>query len=103
MGAQPLRIVLLGDTVVANLPRLQAKADFPFVATCVPNAAPPAAREQVILGVDAAIATAFAQPAVHASGLRLVQVQGAGWERIDLGCLPASTTVCNALDRKSVL
>jgi len=96
MGAQPLRIVLLGDTVVANLPRLQAKADFPFVATCVPNAAPPAAREQVILGVDAAIATAFAQPAAHASGLRLVQVQGAGWERIDLDCLPASTTVCNA-------
>jgi phosphoglycerate dehydrogenase-like enzyme len=96
METRPLRIVLLGDTVVANLPRLQAKADFPFVATDVPNAAPAAARDAAIRGADAVVATAFGYPATHATGLRLVQVQGAGWERVDLGCLPASATVCNA-------
>jgi len=96
MSNAPLRVALLGDTVLANLPRLQARADFPFVATPVPNAASAATRDAAIRGADAAVVTAFAHPAADATGLRLVQVQGAGWERVDLGCLPASTAVCNA-------
>lgn len=96
MATGPLKIALLGDTVVANLPRLHAKADFPFVATTVPDAAPVAARDAAIHAADALVVTAFAHPASDARGLRLVQVQGAGWEKVDLGCLPASATVCNA-------
>ena len=38
-AAKPLDIVLLGDIVVANQHRLQAKADFPIAVTCVPDAA----------------------------------------------------------------
>lgn len=96
MTPSPLQVVLLGDMVVANLPRLQAKADFPCAATCVPNAASAAEREAAIAGADAAVVTAFAHAAAHAARLRLVQVQGAGWERVDPACLPATTTVCNA-------
>lgn len=96
MAQVALQVALLGDMVVANLPRLQAKADFPVAATCVPNAASAAEREAAIVAADAAVVTAFAHPAAHAARLRLVQVQGAGWERVDPECLPASTTVCNA-------
>ncbi len=45
--AGPLKIVLLGDMVVANLHRLQAKADFPYEAVCVPGAMPAPERDAV--------------------------------------------------------
>ncbi len=96
MGEQALNVVLLGDGVVANLHRLEAKAKFPFKVTCVPNDASDGERHAAIAGADAAVTMAFPYPATSATALRLVQVQGAGWERIDLACLPAATTVCNA-------
>ncbi|MEI7445982.1 MAG: 2-hydroxyacid dehydrogenase [Burkholderiales bacterium] len=94
--SRPLKVALLGDMVTVNLPRLREKAEFPVEALCVPNAAPAAERDAAIRAADAAVVTAFPWPATDARGLRLVQVQGAGWEKVDVACLPASTTVCNA-------
>ena len=95
MGA-PLKVVLLGDLVVANLHRLRAKADFPFEAVTVPDAMPAPGRAAAVMAADAAVATAFSVPATGSPTLRLVQVQGAGWERVDLACLPGRAAVCNA-------
>jgi len=91
-----LRVALLGDLVVPNLPRLRAKVDFPIEVSCVPAAAPAAERDAAIRAADAVVTTAFPWPATDAHGLRLVQVQAAGWEKVDTACLPATTTVCNA-------
>jgi phosphoglycerate dehydrogenase-like enzyme len=92
----PLRVALLGDMVVANLHRLRAKADFPFEAVCLTNATPAPERDAAVIGADAAVVNAFSVPATGSSTLRLVQVQGAGWERVEVACLPERTTVCNA-------
>jgi len=96
MSDSPLNIVLLGDMVAANRPRLEAKADFPYHVVCVPSAASAAELDAAIAAADAAVVTSFAHPATGAARLRLVQVQGAGWEKVDVACLPAGTTVCNA-------
>ena len=92
----PLKVVLLGDTVVSNRHRLDAKADFPVDAVHLGGATPAAERDAAVNAADAAVVTAFSVPATGSTTLRLVQVQGAGWEKVDLACLPARTTVCNA-------
>jgi hypothetical protein len=92
----PLRIVLLGDTVVCNRHRLDAKADFPVEAVHVGGATPAAERDAAVNAADAAVVTAFSVPATGSSSLRLVQVQDAGCETVDVACLPARTTVCTA-------
>lgn len=95
MADRPLNVALIGDMVVANLHRMQARADFPYTVACVPGTATPNERNAAIAAADAAVVTAFPWPA-RGSSLKLVQVQGAGWEKVDVACLPASTTVCNA-------
>ena len=96
MSLTALNLVLLGEGVTAHLHRLQAKADFPYNVACVSNAAPAAERDAAIAAADAAVVTAFGFPAPGAARLKLVQVLGAGWEKVDSACLPATTTVCNA-------
>jgi phosphoglycerate dehydrogenase-like enzyme len=94
--ADALRVVLLGDMVTANAHRLRAKADFPVEVREVPDAAPASERDAAVLAADAAVVTAFSVPATASARLALVQVQGAGWEKVDVTCLPARTSVCNA-------
>lgn len=92
----PLEIVLLGDTVITNLHRLRTKADFPYEAICIPDAMPASERATAVISADAAVVSAFSVPASGSTTLRLVQVQGAGWEKVDVACLPERTAVCNA-------
>jgi phosphoglycerate dehydrogenase-like enzyme len=94
--AGPLKVVLLGDGIVANAARLRQKAGFPLVAVEVPGGAGSAACDAALADADAVVVTAFTQPSRHVRSLRLVQVQGAGYERVDLGCVPDHAAVCNA-------
>jgi phosphoglycerate dehydrogenase-like enzyme len=96
MSAGPLRVVLLGDGIVPNAPRLREKAAFPCVAVEVRSDATFADRDAALADADAVIVNAFSHPSRHARRLRLIQVQGAGYERVDLGCVPDHASVCNA-------
>lgn len=94
--AEPLRIVLYGDTVLPNEVRLQRKADFPFTVTRVASQASDEDKAAALLGADAVVCLAFDHPARHAPHLRLVQTQSAGVERVRLDYLPDQATLCNA-------
>jgi len=96
MSSSALRIVLLGDIVTPNLPRLQRKADFDFDVRCVAHSASETERTQAIHWADAVVTTAFDKPAPQATSLKLVQGQGAGYERILFDCVPAQATICNS-------
>lgn len=96
MNQPPLRVALLSDIVTPNLPRLQRKANFPFEARCVGTSASEAERSAAIDWADAVVTTVFEKPAPQASALRLVQGQGAGYERISFDCVPPQATICNS-------
>ncbi|MGE3927624.1 MAG: 2-hydroxyacid dehydrogenase [Lautropia sp.] len=95
-NAPPLRVVLYGDITLPNEFRLRRKADFPFTVTPVPSSAEPARKEAALVQADAVVCVRFDHPARHAPDLRLVQTQSAGYELVDLGCVPDRAAVCNA-------
>jgi phosphoglycerate dehydrogenase-like enzyme len=102
-AAKPLDIVLLGDIVVVNQHRLQGKADFPIVVTCVPDAATEPEKERALGGADAVVCIALDQPGLQAPRLRLVQLQAAGYDRIAFEHLPSQATVCNAFGHERAI
>ena len=80
----PLRIVLYGNMTLPNESRLRQKADFPFTVVGVPDDAGIRQREEAIIGAEAVVCVAFDHPAKHAPGLRLIQTQSAGYERVGI-------------------
>ncbi len=100
---KPLGIVLLGDIVVANQHRLQAKADFPIAVTCLPDSATAPQKEDALAGADAIVCVALDHPCRQAPRLRLVQLQAAGYDRIAFDCLPAQAAVCNAFGHERAI
>lgn len=93
---RPLRIVLHGDMILPNEPRLREKADFPFSVVGIPSAAPRDERREAIQGADAVVCIAFDLPSKDAPHLRLVQTQSAGYERVVFDCVPDRAAICNA-------
>lgn len=101
--ARPLRVVLAGDIVTANEPRLRAKADFPVEITCLPDAAADAARDAALAQADVLVCVGLRRPPPQGSPLRLVQVQAAGYDGIDFACVPAGASVCNAFGHTNAI
>ena len=95
-NAAALRVVLSGDIVVSNEYRLRAKADFPFSVACLPDKASGGQKEAALAGADAVVCVKFDHPSRHARNLKLVQLQAAGYDKIDFNCLPDGAAVCNA-------
>jgi phosphoglycerate dehydrogenase-like enzyme len=95
-GASELKVVLYGDIILPNEYRLLAKADFPVAVTGLADDAGAAAREAALVGADAVVCVRFDHPSKHAPRLRLIQLQAAGYERIDFDCVPDRAAVCNA-------
>jgi phosphoglycerate dehydrogenase-like enzyme len=102
-AAEPLNLVLYGDIVIANEQRLRAKADFPFELTCLPDSATSPDKERALATADAVVCVGFDHPSTHAPRLRLVQLQAAGYDRIDFDCLPGQATVCNAFGHTTAI
>ncbi len=100
---RPLRIVLSGDMVLPNEPRLHAKADFPFSVVRVATAAPPAERQAAIRDADAVVCLSFDQPSKEARNLRLVQTQSAGYDRVVFDCVPDHAAICNAFGHERTI
>ena len=92
----PLQVVLYGDIILPNEFRLRAKADFPFTVTGLPDDASSAQKEAALAAADAVVCVRFDHPARHSPSLRLIQLQAAGYDRIDFRCVPDRATVCNA-------
>ncbi len=102
-GPAPLNVVLYGDIILPNEYRLCAKADFPVNVVKVPDNASTADKEAALVSADAVVCVHFDHPAKHAPRLRLVQLQAAGYDRIDFGCVPDQATVCNAFGHTSAI
>ena len=96
MTIDRLCVVLANDIVLPNEKRLAAKADFPFEVIRLPSDASREACEDAVAAADAIVTVAFNHPSQQAPRLRLVQTQAAGFERVDMACLPDRVTVCNA-------
>ena len=69
-AAAPLRVVLAGDIVTANEPRLRAKADFPVAVTCLPDDASPALRDAALAEADALVCIGLRRAPPALRGLR---------------------------------
>jgi phosphoglycerate dehydrogenase-like enzyme len=95
-NAAPLTIVLYGDTVLANEWRLRAKADFPVAVIGLPDKASDAEKEAALAAADAVVCVKFDHLSRQAARLRLIQLQAAGFEKIDFNCVPDRAAVCNA-------
>jgi len=95
-GATALKVVLYGDIILPNEYRLRDKSDFPIGVTGVSDDASDGAKEAALVGADAVVCVRFDHPSRHAPGLRLVQLQAAGYDRIDFDCVPGRAAVCNA-------
>jgi phosphoglycerate dehydrogenase-like enzyme len=93
---KPLEIVLYGDMVLPNEHRLRAKADFPIRVTALPDRASQAEKEAALAQADAVVCVRFDHPSRQAAHLKLIQVQAAGFEKIDFDCVPDRAAVCNA-------
>jgi phosphoglycerate dehydrogenase-like enzyme len=102
-GQAPLNVVLYGDIILPNEHRLRAKADFPFSVARLPDAASPAEKTAALADADAVVCVAFNHPSQQASRLRLVQLQAAGYDKIDFQCLPDQAAVCNAFGHTSAI
>jgi phosphoglycerate dehydrogenase-like enzyme len=94
--AAPLTIVLYGDSVLANEWRLRAKADFPLAVIALPDKASSEEKEAALAAADAVVCVKFDHPSRQAAHLRLIQLQAAGFEKIDFNCVPDRAAVCNA-------
>ena len=94
-NAAALKVVLYGDIVTPNEYRLRAKADFPFSVSCLTDNSSAAQKEAVLAEADAVVCVRFDHPSGEAR-LKLIQLQAAGFDKIDFRCVPDHATVCNA-------
>lgn len=95
-NAAPLSIVLYGDAVLANEYRLRAKADFPVALIGLPDKASEADKDAALAAADAVVCVKFDHPSRQAAHLKLIQLQAAGFDKIDFECVPDRAAVCNA-------
>lgn len=95
-GAPALNVVLYGDIILPNEYRLRAKADFPLSVTRLTDDASSAQKEAALVGANAVVCVKFDHQSRHLPNLRLIQLQAAGYEKIDFECLPDGAAVCNA-------
>jgi phosphoglycerate dehydrogenase-like enzyme len=102
-SATPLDVVLYGDIILPNEYRLRAKADFPVVVANLPDDASPAQKQAALSGADAVVCVRFDHPSKQAPRLRLVQLQAAGYDRVDFTCVPDQAAVCNAFGHTSAI
>lgn len=99
----PLNVVLYGDIILPNEYRLRAKADFPISVVALPDKTSDADKEAAFGAADAVVCVRFDHPSKHAPRLRLVQLQAAGYDRIDFNCVPDRAAVCNAFGHTSAI
>lgn len=98
-----LKVVLYGDMILPNEYRLRAKADFPLSVVCLPDKAQAAEREAALADADAVVCVSFDHPSRHATKLKLIQLQAAGYDKIDFQCVPDQAAVCNAFGHTSAI
>ena len=96
LEASPLNVVLYGDIILPNEYRLRAKADFPFNLLKLPDDASAVDKQAALDRADAVVCVHFDHPSRQAPRLRLVQLQAAGYDKIDFACVPEQAAVCNA-------
>lgn len=102
-NAATLKIVLYGDMILPNEYRLRAKADFPFSVVRLPDKASAAEKEAALVGADAVVCVSFDHPSRHATNLKLIQLQAAGYDKIDFQFVPDQAAVCNAFGHTSAI
>ncbi|MCL4745588.1 MAG: NAD(P)-binding domain-containing protein [Burkholderiaceae bacterium] len=95
-GAAALNVVLYGDIILPNEYRLRAKADFPVNVTSLGDDASAEQKEAALGAADAVVCVRFDHPSRNSPNLRLVQLQAAGYDKIDFQCVPDAAAVCNA-------
>lgn len=96
MNKDTMRVVLYGDMVTPNEHRLRNLLDFDVSISCVGNNAPDEVKTAALMAADAVVAVQFQHPVRQAPRLRLLQLQAAGYDFVNMACLPDQTTVCNA-------
>jgi phosphoglycerate dehydrogenase-like enzyme len=101
--ARRLRVVLAGNIVTANEPRLRAKADFPIEVDCLADDAPDSRRDAALAQADVLVCTSLRRAPPDGSPLRLVQLQAAGYDGIDFACVPPAASVCNAFGHTNAI
>ena len=98
-----LKIVLYGDIILPNEYRLRAKADFPISVACLSDKSSADEREAAMISADAVVCVRFDHPSQHATHLKLVQLQAAGYDKIDFKLIPNQAAVCNAFGHTSAI
>ncbi|MEO6024776.1 MAG: 2-hydroxyacid dehydrogenase [Burkholderiales bacterium] len=95
MATQPLQILLYGVLVYDLLDTLQDKLNMPATITRLKENAPPEVLAEHLANADVVIALHY-EHMPPAPKLRLLQVPGAGLDRIKFDLVPQQATICNA-------
>ena len=93
------KAVMLGPG--GDAPDMRRRLDETWEVVALPDAADAAALEAALRDADAIIAFAIERDLPPTPRLRLVQVTGAGYDRIPLAALPSGCSVCNVYEHET--
>ncbi|CAM3829105.1 hypothetical protein BOSP111201_26955 [Bordetella sputigena] len=91
-----ISVALHGANNYESAERLRQQASQPLTLTSIPDDVGGDALRRCVENVDVLITNKWNTDIKHLSGLRLLQVNAAGYDQIDLDCLPRTTAVCRA-------
>jgi phosphoglycerate dehydrogenase-like enzyme len=89
------RVVVLQDFTSDRLTTLRERLGAAWNVVAIPDRSETAAITRALAEADAVVAFEFGRDRPPAPQLRLLQVSGAGYDRIDFAAVPPGCTVCN--------
>ena len=93
------KVVMLGPG--GDAPDLRRRLDATWQVVALPDTVDPASLAEALRDADAIVSFAIERELPPTPRLRLVQVTGAGYDRIPLAALPRGCSVCNVYEHET--